>query len=104
MTIFQPTSLEKKDNQHKSALVQNRIFQLFGVYCVPEGPSTQYLRTLVPKDIPESSNVGYLEPLGMASRKLPADLILPRILTSCRLSLAAKGALEGSTQEFPGSP
>ena len=36
----------------------------------PEGPSTQYFRTLVPKAIkegflgPESLNIGYLDPLG----------------------------------------
>ena len=33
----------------------------------PEGPSTQYLRSLVPKTIPlgpESLNIGYLDPLG----------------------------------------
>ena len=38
---------------------------------VPEGPSTQYLRTLVPKPLrvwflePESLNIGYLDPLGV---------------------------------------
>ena len=40
---------------------------------VPEGPSTQYLRLLVPKTIPSlvlgpgSLNVGYLDPLGVVA-------------------------------------
>ena len=37
------------------------LFQLvWGGRCTPKGPSTHYLRTLVP----ESLNIGYLDPLG----------------------------------------
>ena len=46
---------------------------MFGMFKIPEVPSAQYLRTLVPKTIkgmvlePETLNIGYLDPLGIVA-------------------------------------
>ena len=58
----------------------------------PEGPSTQYLRTLVPNTIasmllgPESLNIGYLDPLGseMRIRAPSATMHLQGMAKGCR--------------------
>ena len=50
----------------------------------PEGPSTQYLRTLVPNTTKgmvleaETSNIGYLDPLGSQERPLKGCLMPSR--------------------------
>ena len=71
----------------------------------PEGPSTQYLRTLVPNTIKRmvfgtrNTNIGYLDPLGKhAAHKLKARW-LSSFHTS--LALASTASLRASVRPWP---
>ena len=57
--------------------------------CLPEGPGTQHLRTLVPNTTvgmdlePETLNIGYLDPLGLKLfLKVPTNVRVPGLAMS----------------------